>query len=149
MNKTSASRLPRSPSTSSPERHATATKWPCCAESGEQLTYRQLIDQTAAVAGELAAAGVRPGDTVAIISHNQPRYAVALPGAMAAGATVTPINPALTSGEITKILTASRASVVIAAAEAPPSGSEVSTRRSRGSGVPSMPPGPPRPTAPH
>lgn len=88
------------------------------AESGETLTYRQLAAQVASVAGALAAANVQPGDVVAVVSHNQPLYAVALHGAMAAGATVTPISPVLTPGEIAKILLVSRASVIIASAEA-------------------------------
>jgi acyl-CoA synthetase (AMP-forming)/AMP-acid ligase II len=70
------------------------------------------------VAGGLARLGVRPGDVVALISHNQPRYAVAVHGIMAAGATVTPVNPAFTAEEIAKILRAARASVVIAAVPA-------------------------------
>jgi acyl-CoA synthetase (AMP-forming)/AMP-acid ligase II len=88
------------------------------AVTGEKVTYRQLASQVDAVAAGLAAAGVRPGDVVALVSHNQPCYAAALHGALRAGATVTPINPLLTAGEMAKILAVSRASVVIAAESA-------------------------------
>jgi acyl-CoA synthetase (AMP-forming)/AMP-acid ligase II len=88
------------------------------ADRAERITYAELGAAVAAVAGGLAALGVRPGDVVALVSHNQPAYAVAVHGIVAAGAAVTPINPAFTPAEIAKILRASAASVVIAAAPA-------------------------------
>ncbi|MCO1660966.1 AMP-binding protein [Pseudonocardia humida] len=88
------------------------------ADRTERITYAELGADVAAVAGGLAALGVRPGDVVALISHNQPVYAVAVHGIVAAGAAVTPINPAFTAAEIAKVLRASGASVVIAAVPA-------------------------------
>jgi acyl-CoA synthetase (AMP-forming)/AMP-acid ligase II len=85
------------------------------ADGTERLSYAELVTAVDAVAGALAALGVRPGDVVALVSHNQPRFAVALHGIAAAGATVTPVNPAFTADEITKILRASGAVAVIAA----------------------------------
>ena len=84
------------------------------ASSGERITHRELADQVDAAAGGLAGLGVDPGDVVALISHNQPRVAVALHAALTAGAVVTPVNPALTTGEVVRQLTASGATVVIA-----------------------------------
>ncbi|PXY27954.1 AMP-binding protein [Prauserella muralis] len=83
--------------------------------TGERIGYAELVDAVQAGAGGLAALGVRPGDVVALLSHNQPRYAVALHAVLAAGAAVTPINPVLTPEEIGKQLAASRASVLITA----------------------------------
>ncbi|MCS7479876.1 AMP-binding protein [Umezawaea endophytica] len=84
------------------------------AATGERLTYRDLADGVDAAAGGLAALGIGPGDVVALISHNQPGFVLALHAALAAGATVTPVNPALTPGEIAEHLAASRAVAVIA-----------------------------------
>ncbi|SDH08171.1 Acyl-CoA synthetase (AMP-forming)/AMP-acid ligase II [Lentzea fradiae] len=65
------------------------------AVTGESLTYAELAEQVRRVAGGLVRGGVRPGDTVAITSHNRPRFAVGLHAAMAAGAAVALINPVL------------------------------------------------------
>jgi acyl-CoA synthetase (AMP-forming)/AMP-acid ligase II len=86
--------------------------------TGETLSYAGLRSAVYAHAAGLAALGVGPGDVVALMSHNQPRYAVALHAAIAAGAAVTPINPVLTPREVTKQLTASKAKVLIASDEA-------------------------------
>src|SRR4051812_29583422 len=68
------------------------------AVSGERMTYEELADGVDAVAGGLAALGVVPGQVVALVSHNQPRVAVAVHAVLTAGAIVTPVNPALTGG---------------------------------------------------
>jgi acyl-CoA synthetase (AMP-forming)/AMP-acid ligase II len=88
------------------------------AVTGERLTFRELADGVDAAAGSLARLGVGPGDVVGLISHNQPRYAVALHAALATGAAVTPMNPMLTVDELGKQLLAARARVVISSAEA-------------------------------
>jgi acyl-CoA synthetase (AMP-forming)/AMP-acid ligase II len=88
------------------------------ADRTERITYAELGTAVAAVAGGLAALGVRPGDVVALVAHNQPQYAVAVHGIVAAGAAVTPVNPAFTAAETAKVLRASRASVVVADAAA-------------------------------
>ena len=88
------------------------------AGSGEHLTYRELAEGVAAAAAGLARCGVVPGDVVAVISHNQPRYPLALYAALAAGATVTPVNPVLTVDEMTKQLAQAKASVVISSVQA-------------------------------
>ncbi|MBL7502224.1 AMP-binding protein [Frankia sp. CNm7] len=84
------------------------------ATSGEVLTYAELADGVAAVAAALTELGVGPGGVVALVSHNQPRFALALHGAIAAGAAVTPAGALLTAGELTGQLVASRATVVVA-----------------------------------
>jgi acyl-CoA synthetase (AMP-forming)/AMP-acid ligase II len=83
--------------------------------TGESLTYAELVRAVEAGAAGLRRAGVRPGDVVALMSHNQPVYAVALHAAIAAGAAVTPINPVLTPREVTAQLTMAGAKVLITA----------------------------------
>ena len=85
------------------------------AESGERLTYRELAEGAEAAAAGLARLGVRPGDVVGLMSHNQPRYALAVFAVLAAGATVAPVNPTLTVGELAKQLTIARARVLLTA----------------------------------
>ncbi|EIV92846.1 AMP-binding protein [Frankia sp. QA3] len=88
------------------------------ATTGERLTYRELADGVDSVAGALAGLGAGPGSVVAIASHNQPSYATALFGALATGATVSPVNPVLTIDELTRHLRASRAVVVVSSDQA-------------------------------
>src|SRR4051794_22611159 len=64
--------------------------------AGRTLTFGQLADGARRVAGGLAERGVGRGDVVALVADNSPDYAVALYGALAAGATVASANPGLT-----------------------------------------------------
>lgn len=86
--------------------------------TGERLTYAELGSTVAAAAAGLTRLGVRTGDVVGLMSHNQPRYAVAEHAAIAAGAAVTPINPVVTVGELIKQLAGSRAKVLITSEDA-------------------------------
>ena len=87
--------------------------------TGEQLTFREIADGVDAAAGSLVARfGTSPGQVVGLVSHNQPRYALALHAALAAGATVTPMNPVLTVDELGKQLRMARADLVVASEEA-------------------------------
>jgi acyl-CoA synthetase (AMP-forming)/AMP-acid ligase II len=88
------------------------------AATGERLTYGELVTSVLAGAAGLAGLGIRAGDVVAVLSHNQPRYAVAVHAALTAGATVTPANPLLTPGELTAQLAASRAKAIITSEQA-------------------------------
>ena len=67
----------------------------------ERLTYLQHFDAAAAFANALVAAGVQPGDRVAIAMRNLPEWSVAFWGASAAGAVVVPINAWWTTEELT------------------------------------------------
>lgn len=87
-------------------------------QTGERLSYAELAGAVTAGSAGLAELGVRPGDVVALMSHNQPWYAVALHAALAAGAAVTPLNPVFTPGEIVKQLVSAGATVLITSAEA-------------------------------
>jgi acyl-CoA synthetase (AMP-forming)/AMP-acid ligase II len=80
--------------------------------TGEVITYGALDTGTRRVAlGLLDVAS--PGDTVALVSHNQPAYAVALHGAVRAGMPVTPINPLFSVDKLADRLRAAAARVVI------------------------------------
>jgi acyl-CoA synthetase (AMP-forming)/AMP-acid ligase II len=70
----------------------------------ERLTYQQLWDRGAAVAGGLRDIGVLPGDRVAIALPNGADWIVALLGVLMAGAVVVPVNTRLAPGERTHVL---------------------------------------------
>jgi acyl-CoA synthetase (AMP-forming)/AMP-acid ligase II len=82
--------------------------------TGETVTYGELPGRVAAVAALLATAGLRAGDVVALMASNQPRWAVAYYGVLLAGGVVTPLNPALTPGEVEHLLGLSAARVIVA-----------------------------------
>ena len=84
----------------SAERHAARTAI-IDARSGRTLTFGQLVDGACRVAAGLAERGIGHRDVVAIVAGNGPDYAVALYGALAAGAVVESANPALTAPELT------------------------------------------------
>ncbi|GAA5166934.1 MULTISPECIES: AMP-binding protein [Amycolatopsis] len=85
--------------------------------TGESLTYAGLRAAVDAHAAGLASLGVGPGDVVALLAGNQPRYAVAVHAVLSTGAAITPVNPVLTLPEITKQLLASGAKALITADE--------------------------------
>ncbi|TPQ21220.1 AMP-binding protein [Streptomyces sporangiiformans] len=83
------------------------------AESGEMLTYGSLRAGVDGFAAELAARGVGPGDTVALLCPNVPAFAVAFHGILPAGATVTTVNVLSTAAETAKQLTDSGARTLV------------------------------------
>lgn len=68
--------------------------------SGRSYTYAQLAAMIASFAGGLAARGLGPGDTIALMSPNIPEYAVAFHGAAVAGVAVSTVNPTYTADEV-------------------------------------------------
>jgi acyl-CoA synthetase (AMP-forming)/AMP-acid ligase II len=82
--------------------------------TSEIVSYRDLPRRVTAAATALISAGVATGDVVAIVASNQPGWAIALYGALTAGARVTPINPAFTTNEIAEHLLRSGASLIVA-----------------------------------
>ncbi|MFD6316306.1 AMP-binding protein [Streptomyces nigra] len=85
------------------------------AATREDLTYGELVQTANRGAAGLAASGISQGDVVAVMSHNQPRFAVVVHAVLRAGAVVSPINPLLTVEEIVKQLTDSQARALVAA----------------------------------
>ena len=81
--------------------------------TGDRTTYAELSDQVAAAARTVANLDIGPGDVVALMSRNQPAYLSAFHGVIAAGATLTPLNPVLTSGEAASQVGDSGAKVVL------------------------------------
>jgi acyl-CoA synthetase (AMP-forming)/AMP-acid ligase II len=82
--------------------------------TGETVTYADLYASVQRLGAGFEFLGVRPGDVVALMSHNQPSFALALLGAQRAGAAVSPINPLLTTSEIATPLRKSAATVLVA-----------------------------------
>src|SRR3954447_7399143 len=71
---------------------------------GERLSYSELWDRSARVAGGLRAQGVARGDRVAIQLPNGVDWCLAFFGALMAGAVVVPVNIRFTEQEIDYVL---------------------------------------------
>ena len=78
------------------------------------LTYAQLDDTTARVAGLLRERGVRPGDRVGVMLPNVPEFAFAYYGALRAGGVVVPMNILLKEREVAFYLGDSGAKLLFA-----------------------------------
>jgi acyl-CoA synthetase (AMP-forming)/AMP-acid ligase II len=82
-----------------------------------RLSWRELHERARLAAGGFAAAGVAPGDRVAVCSPNTWHWVVAALGASCAGATLVPINTRFTATETADLLTRTRASALVVAGE--------------------------------
>jgi acyl-CoA synthetase (AMP-forming)/AMP-acid ligase II len=89
---------------------------------GERLSYRELFERAAAVAGGLKRAGVDPGDRVALDLANGTEWVVCLLGIILSGAIAVPVNTRLAADERARLLENSGAAVVIDAATPAPRG---------------------------
>jgi long-chain acyl-CoA synthetase len=78
------------------------------------VTYRDLREQSARVAGLLRDRGVQPGDRVAIMLPNVPEFAVIYYAVMRAGAVAVPMNPLLKAREVTHYVADSGARLIFA-----------------------------------
>jgi len=87
------------------------------AESGDVVTYRQLDDNSAALARALRDAGLRPGDVVAVLSDNAAEVFDVYWAAHRSGLYITAINHHLTAGEVAYIVNDSGARALIVSAE--------------------------------
>jgi HIP---CoA ligase len=89
---------------------------PALAEpGGPRLSYRELHDGVASVSRALIAAGVAPGDRVAIWSPNTRHWVLAALGALGAGATLVPVSTRFTGPEALDVIGRSRARVLFVA----------------------------------
>jgi acyl-CoA synthetase (AMP-forming)/AMP-acid ligase II len=84
---------------------------------GPRLSYRQLHERVAVVARSLIAAGVDPGDRVAIWSPNTHHWMLGALGALYAGATLVPVNTRFTGPEALDVIGRSGARALIVAAQ--------------------------------
>ncbi len=89
---------------------------------GDRLSYRQLWDRSARVAGGLRARGVSRGDRVAILLPNGVDWCLAYFGTLMAGAVVVPVNTRFAPTEVDYVLSDSEAAFVFRPGEALPDG---------------------------
>jgi long-chain acyl-CoA synthetase len=89
---------------------------------GPRLTYAQLWDEAAKVAGGLHAAGVSRGDRVAIRHGNGADWVLAFLGTQMAGAVAVPVNTRLAPAEVDYLVGDSGAKLLLAPGEALPTG---------------------------
>jgi len=68
--------------------------------TGDRVTYAELHEAVERIARQLTAAGVEPGDAVALSLPNGPPFVLAFLGVVAAGAAAAPLNPAYTEAEL-------------------------------------------------
>lgn len=70
------------------------------ADPQHRLTFSQLAQRSARLAGALQALGVKRGDRVGMLAHNSHRYAEFLMGTWWAGAVVNPVNVRWSMAEV-------------------------------------------------
>jgi long-chain acyl-CoA synthetase len=92
---------------------------------GPRVTYRQLWDRSARVAGGLAADGFRAGDRAAIRLGNGVDWCVAYFGTLMAGGVVVPVNTRFTEAEVDYVVTDSGAAHLFAPGDPLPDGTPV------------------------
>ncbi|GHB63784.1 hypothetical protein GCM10010347_37190 [Streptomyces cirratus] len=99
---------------------ARAPRHPAVAYFDGRLSYAETDALSDAVAGHLAARGVRRGDRVAVMLQNTPHFVLAVLAAWKAGAIVVPLNPMYKSREVRHILRDSGAAALVCDARAWP-----------------------------
>ena len=77
-----------------------------------RLTYRELGLRVRRAAAAVMAAGVTPGERVAIWAPNTPDFVVAALGAVSAGAVLVPLGTRLKGSEVVELLRRTRASML-------------------------------------
>jgi acyl-CoA synthetase (AMP-forming)/AMP-acid ligase II len=82
-------------------------------EPGRRVTYRELGELVSTSTRAMMAAGVEPGDRVAIWAPNGLGWIVAALGAQSAGAALVPINTRWKGAEAAYVLSASKAVVLV------------------------------------
>jgi acyl-CoA synthetase (AMP-forming)/AMP-acid ligase II len=95
------------------------------AGGGPRLTYRELWDRAARVAGGLRASGVRRGDRVALRLGNGVDWVLAFFGTALAGGVAVPVNTRLTEAEVGYVVSDSGAACVISPAGPLPDGDPI------------------------
>ncbi len=98
-----------------------AERWPDAEAlvevDGARLTYRELRDRSARIAGGLRAQGIRQGDRVAIRLPNGIDWCLAFFGIQFAGAAAVPVNTRFSEAEIDYVLTDSGSAFTFLAGE--------------------------------
>lgn len=89
---------------------------------GDRLSYRQLWDRSARVAGGLREAGIRPGDRVANLLPAGVDWVLGFLGTQLAGAVAVPVNTRFAEPEIDYVLRDSGAALALRPGEPLPDG---------------------------
>ncbi len=84
---------------------------------GQRVTHGQYLERAERLAGGLAAAGVVPGDRIAVLAQNGLEFLDLYGAAARLGAIVVPVNWRLSADEITYIIGDVTPTVIIAGAE--------------------------------
>jgi acyl-CoA synthetase (AMP-forming)/AMP-acid ligase II len=82
-------------------------------EPGRRVTYRELGERALLSARAMIAAGIQPGDRVAIWAPNGLGWIVAALGAQSAGAAIVPVNTRFKGDEAAHVLAASKAVLLV------------------------------------
>jgi len=83
-----------------------------CGLTGKTVLHGEVKEQALNVARALKSHDLKKGDVVAIVLPNCLEYPVLVQGCLYLGIAITPINPAYTANEISRQLSASKASVI-------------------------------------
>ncbi|MFI6322828.1 class I adenylate-forming enzyme family protein [Nonomuraea sp. NPDC050556] len=83
-------------------------------DGDRRLTYRGLDDRSSRLANSLLAAGLRPGERVAVLLGNRMEYPEVAAGIAKAGLVMVPLNPRMTPVESSYILGHSAARALVA-----------------------------------
>ena len=78
------------------------------------ITYAELNDATARVAGLMLERGLEPGDRVGVMLPNTPEFAIVYSGVLRAGGVVVPMNVLLKQREVAFYLRDSEAKLLFA-----------------------------------
>ncbi|MQY29201.1 acyl-CoA synthetase [Nocardia aurantia] len=89
------------------------------ADTGEVLTYAELEDRSIRLAGALRAAGLRPGDVLALLTENTLRAFEVYWAALRSGLYLTAINRSLTADEAAYIVGDSGAAAIVVSGATP------------------------------
>ncbi|MFF2954889.1 amino acid adenylation domain-containing protein [Kitasatospora sp. NPDC057965] len=86
----------------------------------DTLTYRQLLDDAAALAGRLIARGIGPGAVVGLSARRGPDLVTAVLGILLSGAAYVPLDPQHPPARLRAMLDSTRAALLLTDATAPP-----------------------------
>ncbi|OJF15095.1 amino acid adenylation domain-containing protein [Couchioplanes caeruleus] len=81
---------------------------------GRDRTYREFLDEAAALAGRLRAEGVGPGSVVGLCTERSPEMVVAVLGILLAGAAYLPLDPSHPRPRLDLMLRTAQAVLVLA-----------------------------------